>query len=236
MLQIIPAVDVLDGKVVRLMHGDYDRVTVYADDPIAQGREWMDQGASLIHIVDLEGARSGVPDLDLWQRLGDSEVRFQIGGGIRTSEHADRALQLGAERVVLGTAAVWNPQILTSISDPSRVVAAVDVRDGRATAQGWLDDGRDLGVVLDDLAAAGIPRLLVTGIDQDGTMAGPSTDLLDSVLDGGRFRVIASGGIGSLEDLSVVARRGCEAVVIGRAIYERRFDVSDAVRHAGVVQ
>ncbi|HEY5651250.1 MAG TPA: HisA/HisF-related TIM barrel protein, partial [Acidimicrobiia bacterium] len=173
MLEIIPAVDVLDGKVVRLMHGDYERVTVYGDDPVAQSLEWMRQGASLVHVVDLDGARSGDPDPSLWERFAEAGVAFQVGGGIRTAETAERALDSGAGRVVLGTAAVWDPDVLGRISDPSRVVAAVDVRAGRATGAGWLDEGRNLEEVLAGLSSAGIGRLLVTGIERDGTMEGP---------------------------------------------------------------
>jgi phosphoribosylformimino-5-aminoimidazole carboxamide ribotide isomerase len=231
MLQIIPAVDVLDGKVVRLMHGDYDRVTVYGEDPIAQALEWMRQGAELVHVVDLEGARSGAPDESLWQRLSDAGVAFQVGGGIRTTEIAHRALESGARRVILGTAAVWDPDILGRIPDPSRVVAAVDVRGGKATGAGWLDEGRNLTDVLAGLSAAGIVRLLVTGIERDGTMEGPSTDVLLSALRHGGFSVIASGGVGQLQDLDVIQRLGCEAVIVGRALYEGRFEVSDAIRY-----
>ncbi|MDH3247470.1 MAG: 1-(5-phosphoribosyl)-5-[(5-phosphoribosylamino)methylideneamino] imidazole-4-carboxamide isomerase [Acidimicrobiia bacterium] len=231
MLQIIPAVDVLDGKVVRLMHGDYDRVTVYGEDPVSQALEWMRQGAELVHVVDLEGARSGAPDESLWRRLADAGVVFQVGGGIRTSEVADRALEAGAQRVVLGTAAVWDPEILGNIPDPTRVVAAVDVRGGKATGAGWLDEGKNLADVLEGLSAAGIGRLLVTGIERDGTMEGPSTDVLLSTLRHGGFSVIASGGVGQLQDLDVIQRLGCEAVIVGRALYERRFEVSDAIRY-----
>lgn len=231
MLQIIPAVDVLDGKVVRLMHGDYDRVTVYGEDPVSQALEWMRQGAELVHVVDLEGARSGAPDESLWRRLADAGVVFQVGGGIRTSEVADRALEAGAQRVVLGTAAVWDPEILGNIPDPTRVVAAVDVRGGKATGAGWLDEGKNLADVLEGLSAAGIGRLLVTGIERDGTMEGPSTDVLLSTLRHGGFSVIASGGVGQLKDLDVIQRLGCEAVIVGRALYERRFEVSDAIRY-----
>ena len=156
MLQIIPAVDVLDGKVVRLMHGDYDRVTVYGEDPVAQALEWMRQGAELVHVVDLEGARSGAPDESLWRRLAEAGVAFQVGGGIRTAEIADRALDAGARRVVLGTAAVWDPDILGRILDPARVVAAVDVRQEsvasnlqqvRAESRGLLVLAEFLGVL-----------------------------------------------------------------------------------------
>lgn len=231
MLQIIPAVDVLGGNVVRLMHGDYERVTVYGDDPVAQALEWMRQGADLVHVVDLEGARSGAPDESLWQRLADAGVEFQVGGGIRTADIAGRALEAGARRVVLGTAAVWDPEILGRITDPSRVVAAVDVRGGKATGAGWLDEGRDLSDVLEGLSAAGISRLLVTGIERDGTMEGPSTDVLLSTLRHGGFKVIASGGVGQLKDLDVIQRLGCEAVIVGRALYEARFDVAEALRY-----
>ena len=231
MLQIIPAVDVLDGKVVRLMHGDYERVTVYGEDPVAQALEWMRQGAELVHVVDLEGARSGTPDESLWRRLADGGVTFQVGGGIRSAEIAGRALEAGARRVVLGTAAVWDPEILGRIPDPARVVAAVDVRGGKATGAGWLDEGKNLSEVLDGLSAAGIGRLLVTGIERDGTMEGPSTDVLLSALRHGGFAVIASGGVGQLQDLDVIQRLGCEAVIVGRALYEGRFEVSDALRY-----
>ncbi len=231
MLQIIPAVDVLDGKVVRLMHGDYDRVTVYGEDPVAQALEWMRQGAELVHVVDLEGARSGAPDESLWERLADGGVSYQVGGGIRTAEIAGRALEAGAQRVVLGTAAVWDPEILGEIPDPGRVVAAVDVRGGKATGAGWLDEGKNLTDVLGGLSGAGISRILVTGIERDGTMEGPSTDVLLSALRHGGFSVIASGGVGQLQDLDVIQRLGCEAVIVGRALYEGKFEVSDAIRY-----
>ena len=231
MLQIIPAVDVLDGKVVRLMHGDYDRVTVYGEDPVAQALEWMRQGAELVHVVDLEGARSGAPDESLWERLADGGVSYQVGGGIRTAEIAGRALEAGAQRVVLGTAAVWDPEILGQIPDPGRVVAAVDVRGGKATGAGWLDEGKNLTEVLGGLSEAGISRILVTGIERDGTMEGPSTDVLLSALRHGGFSVIASGGVGQLQDLDVIQRLGCEAVIVGRALYEGKFEVSDAIRY-----
>ena len=231
MLEIIPAVDVLDGRVVRLLHGDYEQVTTYAEDPVDQCLRWVDQGARRVHVVDLEGARSGEPDESLWRDLGAAGITFQVGGGIRSAAIAERALRAGADRVVMGTAAVWDPRALVGVSDPSRVVAAIDVREGRATGAGWLDEGRRVEEVLTDLEGLGIERLLVTGIERDGTMEGPATDLLRLALDGNRFSIIASGGVGSLEDLDAVAALGCEAVVIGRALYEDRFTVSEAIAH-----
>lgn len=229
MVEIIPAVDVLDGRVVRLMHGDYRRVTVYAEDPVAQARAWTDQGASLVHVVDLEGARSGSPDRGLWFRLADAGVPFQVGGGIRSVELARAALDAGAARVVLGTAAVWEPQVLAAIGDTERVVAAVDVSGDRATGGGWLDGGRPLAEVLDGLAGAGVARMLVTGIGRDGTMAGPELDLMRLAVEDGRFGVIASGGVGTLDDIRKVAAVGCEGVIVGRALYESRFTLREAL-------
>ena len=228
MFGIIPAVDVLDGAVVRLTHGDFDAVTVYDDSPVRRARRWMDAGASLVHVVDLDGARTGEPDRRLWASLAEAGVGFQVGGGIRTADVARAALQAGAERVVLGTAAVWDPDVLGEIEQIDRVVAAVDVRAGRATGAGWLDEGRDVGNVLDDLAARGIGRLLVTGIDRDGTMEGPEMTLLDAVLADGRFGIIASGGVGTIQDLRRVAEAGCESVIVGRALYESRFTLAEA--------
>ncbi|MEX2280091.1 MAG: 1-(5-phosphoribosyl)-5-[(5-phosphoribosylamino)methylideneamino] imidazole-4-carboxamide isomerase [Acidimicrobiia bacterium] len=228
MLEIIPAVDVLDGAVVRLTHGDFERVTVYDPDPVARAERWIAEGAALVHVVDLDGARTGRPDRRLWESFSSAGIRFQVGGGIRTAEVAEAALAAGAQRVVLGTAAVWNPDVLSAI-DPERVVAAVDVRDGRATGAGWLDEGRVLADVLDDLAARGVKRLLVTGIGRDGTMEGPEMALLTAALADSRFGVIASGGVGTLEDVRVVAAAGCEAVVVGRALYENRFTLPQAL-------
>lgn len=228
MLEIIPAVDILDGAVVRLTHGDFDRVTVYDPDPVDRAARWISEGAALVHVVDLDGARTGRPDRSLWEALASAGIRFQVGGGIRTAEGAEAALAAGAERVVLGTAAVWDPDVLSAL-DTERVVAAVDVRDGRATGAGWLDEGRELADVLDDLAVRGVVRLLVTGIGRDGTLEGPEMELLESVLADSRFRVIASGGVGTLEDLRVVAAAGCEAVIVGRALYEARFTLPQAL-------
>lgn len=225
-MEVIPAVDVLDGKVVRLLRGDYSRVTEYGSDPVAAARKWLEEGAERVHVVDLEGAREGDPDYSLWEALGTAGVPFQAGGGIRTPEIAERVLDLGAQRVVMGTAAVWHPERLAGLGE--RCVAAVDVRGDKATGAGWLDEGRSLESVLDGLAEAGVPRLLVTGIGRDGTLEGADVDLTRRVVEDGRFRVIASGGVGTLSDLDPLAALGCEAVVVGRALYDRRFTLAEA--------
>lgn len=228
-LEVIPAVDVLDGRVVRLLRGDYARVTEYGSDPVEAARNWVRQGASRVHVVDLDGARYGAPNLGMWEGLGRAGIPFQAGGGIRTAAIACQVLEAGAERVVMGTAAVAEPGMLAGLGEA--VVAAVDVRDGQARGSGWLDQGRPLTDVLDGLAAAVVPRVMVTGIGRDGTLEGADLDLTREVVDDGRFAVIASGGVGTLSDLDPIAAVGCEAVVVGRALYDHRFTLAEAIAH-----
>lgn len=225
-MEVIPAVDVLDGKVVRLLRGDYTRVTEYGSDPVEAARSWIADGAQRVHVVDLDGARTGQPDYSLWEALGSTGVRFQAGGGIRTGQIAGRVLEAGAERVVMGTAAVWEPEHLVGLGEA--VVASLDVRGGMATGAGWTDGGRSLGEVLEGLASVEVARVMVTGIGRDGTLEGADLDLTRSVVQDGRFAVIASGGVGTLADLDPIAALGCEAVVVGRALYDRRFTLAEA--------
>lgn len=232
-MQLIPAVDVLDGKVVRLVEGDFDRVTVYADDPVEQAAAWQEAGAALVHVVDLAGARDGTPSEPLWRALSDAGVRFQVGGGIRSPQAAGRAVEAGAARVVMGTAAVWQPELLAATVaelGAAQVVAALDVRGGRAAGQGWLDEGRLLPEVVADLVGAGVVRALVTGIGRDGTMQGPDLDVIaavQAVAPG--LAILGSGGVAELGDLVELAAVGVEAAIVGRALYEAAFTVEEAL-------
>jgi phosphoribosylformimino-5-aminoimidazole carboxamide ribotide isomerase len=227
-LQVIPAIDVLAGEVVRLRHGDFDQVTAYSSDPVAVATGWCEEGATMVHVVDLDGARTGRPDREMWRRLAAAGVPFQVGGGIRRGATAREALATGAARVVMGTAAVWDPSQLAGL-DSARVVAAVDTKEGFARGRGWQEEGRPLAGVLAGVVAAGVGRILLTAIGRDGTMEGPDLDLLRQVTrDRPELAVIASGGVGSLEDLRSVAATGCEAVVVGKALYEGRFTLPEA--------
>lgn len=228
-MQVIPAVDVLDGKVVRLLRGSFSDVTVYGDDPVAIGHAWMEGGAELVHLVDLEGARSGRPDPSLWQRFAAAGIPFQVGGGIRDAPTARAALGAGAERVVLGTAAVWSPAVLGEVGSPAQVVAAIDVADGAARGDGWSGPGLGLREVLEGLRDNNVERMLVTSISRDGTMSGPDVSLIEMVQAiVPEMLLIASGGVGDLADLRTLADAGCEAAIVGRAIYERRFTLEEA--------
>jgi len=236
-LQIIPAVDVLDGAVVRLLRGDFDRVTRYDDDPVAVARHWVEEGAGLVHVVDLGAAGGGAPDRDLWRRLGAAGISFQVGGGIADGATAVAALEAGARRVVVGSAALRPDGTAAAIVDAvgaDRVVGAIDVRDGRARGGGWRDAGVPLDVAVVRLVVAGIERVLVTGIERDGAMVGPDLGLIGDVAAiAPGVQITASGGVGDLGDLVAIAATGCEGVIVGRALYEGRFTLADALAAVG---
>ncbi len=232
-MQILPAVDVLDGAVVRLTRGDYDDVTVYGDDPVAMAVSFVADGADLVHVVDLAGARDGTHDLELWRRLGTAGIPYQVGGGIRDASRAEAAVAAGATRVVVGTAAVWAPAARTEILGAvgaDAFVAALDVSDGRARGAGWTDEGRPLAEVAAELQSVGVRRALVTGIARDGMLTGPDVGVLDEVAAAApELALIGSGGVGTLDDLRALARHGVEGAIVGRALYEGRFTVAEAV-------
>ncbi len=232
-MNIIPAVDVLDGGVVRLLQGDFRHVTSYDPDPVAMAKRWMDEGATIVHVVDLAAARNGIPGDDLWADPAGAGISFQMGGGIRDVATASRAIDAGAARVVIGSAIVNHPERLGEIVSEvgsGRVIAAVDVRAGKARGSGWEDDGIDLDTAISRVQEAGAGALLVTGIETDGAMTGPDLSLLERVRDlVPGIDLIASGGVGSLSDLVMLDEMGCSSVIVGRALYENRFTLGEAL-------
>lgn len=231
---VIPAIDLLDGAVVRLLRGDYDRVTIHDDDPRARVRRWREQGAEIVHVVDLDAARGGVRDDTTLRTLVGAGVPLQVGGGIRTPEDAVAVIGAGAARVVVGSAFTRpdgaGEDIVAAVG-PDRVVAAIDVRNGRARGSGWLDDGSPLEATLARVEAAGVIRVLATGIERDGTLGGPDLDLLETIRRAlPHVAIIASGGVGSLDHLASLAAAPAhvEACVVGRALYEGRFLLPEA--------
>lgn len=222
-IEVIPAVDVLGGEAVRLRRGAYDDVVERADDPAALARRWRELGAPRVHLVDLEGARSGRVRPELAGRVAAAcaPVPLQASGGIRSPADAHALLAAGANRVIVGTAA-W-PDPAPWVAELGEALAiAIDVRDGRLRTGGWMrDEGLGVREALERAQAAGVSRLLVTAIDRDGTLAGPDLELVEQAAGTG-LAVLAAGGIRSPEDVAALAEAGAEAAVVGRALLARR--------------
>jgi phosphoribosylformimino-5-aminoimidazole carboxamide ribotide isomerase len=235
-LILYPAIDIRDGKAVRLVQGDYERETRYDDDPVVAARRWVDGGARWLHVVDLDGARAGEPvNLEHVRRIVAAVgVPVQVGGGLRDSKKVEEAISSGAERVVLGTAAVRDPEMAAAIAAAhgDRVVASVDSRSGEVAAEGWTESsGLGTSEVIAALSERGISRFVYTPVDVDGLMEGPDLDSLHEVAKATGAELIYSGGVGSLEHLRALAELGLDnlgGVIVGRALYEGRFTVAEA--------
>jgi phosphoribosylformimino-5-aminoimidazole carboxamide ribotide isomerase len=212
-IEVIPAVDVLGEGAVRLEQGDYDAVVERAGDPVELARRWVAAGAKRIHLVDLDGARSGRVRPELVQAIAALGVPVQASGGIRSLDDARALLEAGADRVVVGTAAWPDPTPWFELGDA--LVLALDVRAGEVRIAGWTMRS---GIRFEDaLAVAGERRMLVTAIDRDGTLAGPDVELVRQAVEAGG-RVLAAGGIRSVEDVAALAAAGAEAAIVGRAL------------------
>ena len=236
--ELLPAIDIAGGRVVRLTQGDFARGTEYGEDPVAVARTFTDQGATWLHVVDLDGARAGEPrQLELVAAIAavvSSPVQIEVGGGLRTPEAVARALIAGASRVAIGTAALRDPAFalgLVARHGPGRVVCSLDIRDGLAVGDAWRpgSPGVAAAEALGLLAAAGIDTFEVTAIDRDGLMGGPDVELLRSLVALDRGRIIASGGISSLDDVLAVQAVGCRGAIVGRALYEGSLTVRELV-------
>jgi phosphoribosylformimino-5-aminoimidazole carboxamide ribotide isomerase len=240
-MELFPAIDLRGGRCVRLYQGDYARETVYGDDPVAQAGAFAAEGARWVHVVDLDAARTG----RLAHRrhiaavaaaLGPLGVRLQVGGGVRSVDVAADLEATGVDRVVVGTAAMEQPDLVRALVDAGHVVAVgLDVRGREVAVRGWeAGSGRDVIDVVGDFEDAGVAAVVTTQIDRDGTLEGPDLEGLGLLLDATGLEVVASGGVGSLEhlrllsDLEVGGRRLAGAIV-GRALYEGRFTVAEAL-------
>jgi phosphoribosylformimino-5-aminoimidazole carboxamide ribotide isomerase len=232
---LYPAIDIRGGQAVRLLQGDYERETAYDADPVDAARRWADDGAAFLHVVDLDGAKSGRPrNLEAVRRVAAAvDCPIQVGGGLRDSESIDAVLAAGAARVVIGTAALRDPDFLDRAlaAHGPNVVVSIDARDGEVSLEGWTEaGGRHAVEVVAELGERGVQRYLFTSIDVDGTMEGPAIDELNAVAEATGAGVIASGGVGNLSDLELLARVAApnvEGAIVGRALYERRFTVAE---------
>ncbi len=239
---IVPAIDLLGGKVVRLHRGDYDAVTVYDEDPIARAAHFRAAGASLLHVVDLDGARAGrcVQSATIRAIVSafgpDGERSVQVGGGVRSREAFESYIACGAERVVLGTAALRDREMVRALCKefPERVVVAVDAKNGMVATDGWTSVSETSAVDLArSFADVPVAAILYTDVARDGTRSGPDISRTAELARKTGLSVIASGGIGSLDDLRALAsHEGIDAAIVGRAIYDEVFTLADAIAAA----
>jgi len=217
---MIPAIDLLGESAVRLEQGDYDRATEYGE-PVELARSFAAAGAMRLHVVDLDGARAGRIRPDVVQEIVEAAapVPVQASGGVRSVADAEALVQAGADRVVVGTAA-WTllDELVSSLG--KRLVVAIDVRDGVVRARGWTEGSLDVDEAIRRCVAAGVPRLLCTAIERDGTMQGPDLDLVRRVVESSGLPVLAAGGIRSDEDVAALSQAGAAGAIVGRALLE----------------
>jgi phosphoribosylformimino-5-aminoimidazole carboxamide ribotide isomerase len=233
-MDLFPAIDIRNGRCVRLHQGDYDRETVYDADPIAVARSFDGAGVRWIHVVDLDAARTGVATSRalIGQIAAAVRAKVETGGGVRTERDVDELLDLGIARVVLGTAAMQDPALAARCATrhPGSVAVGLDTRHGEVAVRGWTEGtGQQLLDVVPRFADAGIAALVVTEISRDATMEGPDVDAYARLVEGTAIPVVASGGVGTIDHLRDLAQLPLEGVIVGKALYEQRFTVHDAL-------
>jgi phosphoribosylformimino-5-aminoimidazole carboxamide ribotide isomerase len=232
---IVPAIDLLGGKVVRLHRGSYDEVTVFDDDPVGRARRFREEGATRLHVVDLDGAREGrcVQSATIRAIVEAFGSNVQVGGGVRTREAFESYVACGAERVVLGTAAIRERDMVRALCRdfPSRVIVAVDAKGGMVATDGWTSVSETRAIDLArSFADVPVGAILYTDVARDGTRSGPDVAHTAALARETGLSVIASGGIGSLDDLRELAKHpGVDAAIVGRAIYDGVFALAEAI-------
>ena len=236
-MEVIPAIDLLDGACVRLRQGDYGQVTRFGDDPVAMARQWQQLGAQRLHLVDLDGARRGEPgnDAAIKAIVAALTVPVQLGGGVRSGERAKDLLACGLDRVILGTAALENPQLVQQLAQahPGRIAVGIDARNGRVATRGWLHqspvEATRLAASLD---GSGVVAIISTDITRDGAMGGPNLAALQAMARASTIPVIASGGVANLADVQALQdlHPPLAGVIIGRALYDGRVALPAALQ------
>lgn len=234
-MEVIPSIDLKAGRCVRLYQGDYQRETVFSDDPLAVAQSWQDQGAVRLHLVDLDGALAGSPAN--FEAISAIVLRLtipvQVGGGIRDSDSARRVMDAGAARLVIGTAAVEDPSLVERLCQDygsERVVVALDARNGMVSIRGWVEQTSAAATDLArQMAGMGVIRVLYTDISRDGTMTEPNFDANEELVRTSGLAVLASGGIASLAHIRQLAATGVEGGIIGRAFYDGTLDLRESM-------
>ena len=234
-MEVIPAVDLRQGRCVRLYQGDYALETVFSDDPVEVARRWASLGAPRLHVVDLDGAKDGIPaNLHIVGGIASAvDVPVQMGGGIRTAEAAAAALELGVQRVILGTAAVEDPDAaLRMCADlgADRVTVSVDAKDGYAAVKGWTEGSRTTAAELvRRMEEGGVRRFMYTDISRDGTLGEPNFAAIEEILRLTQARIVAAGGVSSIDHLVRLKQVGVEGAIVGRAVYTGDVDLTAAL-------
>ncbi len=237
-MEVIPAIDLRDGRCVRLYQGDYDRETVFSDDPTSVALKWQDMGAPRLHLVDLDGAATGVPaNLEALRRICEAvSVPIQTGGGIRSLDSAARVLDMGVQRFILGTSAVEEPALVEQACrrfGAAAVVVGVDARDGMAAIRGWRETtGVSALDLIRSMAGLGVRRFVYTDISRDGTLTSPNFGAIEDIAQGCGASLVVSGGVSSPDHVERLASLGVEGVVIGRALYTGDVDLGEAIAKA----
>lgn len=239
-MHIIPAIDLIGGQAVRLVKGDYDKITVYSNDPATVARSFEAAGAKLLHLVDLDGAKDGTTaNFETVRRIVESTgLSVEIGGGIRDIERVKKYADIGVDRIIIGTAAVTDPDFLIEAVRlyGDRIVVGIDVKDGFVAIKGWLETSTvscfDFCRKMQDV---GVNTIICTDISKDGMMSGTNRELYRKLYDEFEMNIIASGGVSSMEDVTVLANMGLYGAIIGKAIYTGAIELSDAIRLASFI-
>ena len=236
-MTIYPAIDLYEGKAVRLLRGDYEQMTVYSNDPAATARGFKDAGAAAVHVVDLEGARDGRPaNFEVVKRIvSESGLETQVGGGIRTAEAIEKYLKAGVHRVILGTAAVSAPGFLSEMVQAygNAIAVSADIRDGFVAIKGWLElSDKDLFDFCRSVEEVGVRTLICTDISKDGLLGGTNIELYRTLKEKLSMKLIASGGITSLEEIKTLSLLGMDGAILGKALYERSIELAAAINAA----
>tara|TARA_Y100001970_G_scaffold292716_1_gene435421 strand:- start:19707 stop:20438 length:732 start_codon:yes stop_codon:yes gene_type:complete len=235
-MDIIPAIDLLNGKCVRLTKGNYNKVKDFSQDPLEKAVDWMNKGAKKIHIVDLDAARTGEPHNNnvISRIIHNLNIPIQIGGGIRSQKRASELLEKGVSKIILGTIAIEDPALVKDLSDqyPNRILVGIDALKEKVATRGWLENSnKNAKDLLMEFSSLNLAGFVITDIDKDGTLNGPNYNFFEKLIDHTSLPIIASGGVSSLNDLLRLRKyepKGMEAVIVGKALYEKKFTLDEA--------
>ena len=224
-MEVIPAIDILDGKCVRLFQGDYDKETVFSDYPIDIAKRWESYGAQRLHLIDLDGAKNGKPinQSTIVEISQSVDIPIQVGGGIRDFRTVEKYIQDGIDRVIVGTAAVRDPDLISKtieIFGEESVMVSIDAKDGVVAVDGWIKSSKiSVFDLMDDIVDTGLKRFMYTDISRDGTLSEPNYGSIRDILEYSPMKMLAAGGISSIDDLNKLKIIGVEGAIVGRAIY-----------------